>query len=371
MFKAGGDLYSHQKGKYVRAYYNESLSNDDNGYQVNLMFYNNQNEDDYFDEEFITTNSPEEAEKLADKINEKGYEKFMPKNKFAKGGMVKYVDTKYSQDSGGVPHFLRFPNAIGSFAWRFGKYNEGILYNLDEFDKDYYSHLRLKNGEKLFRYSTDKMIDGSKYLIKINLYKGLIYFMSEQNDMNDDKNILFETRGIKFEYIILDKDKVANIFEKYALGGKVDWDKYYELQTLKNEESILERRLMEVVDNQSDGWRIDKAEIESDLEMVREKINELENSYENGGGVNEEEISANRYLEVEELNRKINYLTQQIESDYRNNEIDNYTIRNEKELDRFKQKVEFLMYGRDAYADGGSVDKIKLKDSMSKHPRVL
>jgi hypothetical protein len=203
----------------------------------------------------------------------------------AKGGSVKYVDTKYSQDSGGVPHFLRFPNAIGSFAWRFGKYNEGILYNLDDFDKDYYSHLRLKNGEKLFRYSTDKMIDGSKYLIKINLDKGLIYFMSEQNDINDDKNISFETRGIKSEYILLDKDKFAD-----------------------------------------------------------------------GGGVNEEEISANRYLEVEELNRKINYLTQQIESDYRNNEIDNYTIRNEKELDRFKQKLEFLMYGRDAYADGGSVD---------------
>lgn len=44
--------------KYVRAYYNETISNDDNGYQVNLMFYNNQDDDDYFDEEFITTNSP-------------------------------------------------------------------------------------------------------------------------------------------------------------------------------------------------------------------------------------------------------------------------------------------------------------------------
>jgi hypothetical protein len=84
----GGNLYSHQIGKYVRAYYNETISNDDNGYQVNLMFYNNQDDDDYFDEEFITTNSPEEAEILADKINEEGYEKFMPKNKFAGGGGV-------------------------------------------------------------------------------------------------------------------------------------------------------------------------------------------------------------------------------------------------------------------------------------------
>jgi hypothetical protein len=132
------------------------------------------------------------------------------------------VDTNYTQNSDGVPYFLRFEDAVGSFAWRYFKYNEGILYNLSDFDKDYYSHLRLKNGEKLFRYSTDRMIDGSKYLIKINLLKGLIYFMSEQNDMNDDKNISFETRGIKAEYITLDKDKVDNVFEKYATGGSVD-----------------------------------------------------------------------------------------------------------------------------------------------------
>jgi hypothetical protein len=78
--------------KYVRAYYNESISNEDNGYQVNLMFYNNQGDDDYFDEEFITTNSPEEAEKLAHKINQEGYEKFMPKgNKYSKGGKLDFV----------------------------------------------------------------------------------------------------------------------------------------------------------------------------------------------------------------------------------------------------------------------------------------
>lgn len=63
--------------KYVKAYYNESISNDDNGYQVNLMFYNSKYDEDYFDEEFITTNSPEEAEALAEKINKQGYEGFM------------------------------------------------------------------------------------------------------------------------------------------------------------------------------------------------------------------------------------------------------------------------------------------------------
>jgi hypothetical protein len=75
-------LYSHQIGKYVRAYYNESISSDDYGYQVDIMFYDNNDDDsDYFAEEFTTTKSPEEAEALADKINREGLERYMPFNK--------------------------------------------------------------------------------------------------------------------------------------------------------------------------------------------------------------------------------------------------------------------------------------------------
>jgi hypothetical protein len=64
---------------FVRAYYNESISSEDNGHQVNVMYYRNIDDDDYFDEEFITTNSPEEAEKLAEEISTKGFENFLPK----------------------------------------------------------------------------------------------------------------------------------------------------------------------------------------------------------------------------------------------------------------------------------------------------
>jgi hypothetical protein len=130
---------------------------------------------------------------------------------YKEGGKVEYVDI----NGRNTYYFLRFPEAIGSFAWMYNdKYNEGILYNLDEFDKDYYSHLPLKSGEKLFRYSTERMIDGSKRLIKINLDRGLIYFMSEDNDDNDDKNVKFDTRGIKSQYIVLNKDM-------FAKGGKI------------------------------------------------------------------------------------------------------------------------------------------------------
>lgn len=64
---------------FVKAYYNESISSKDNGHQVNIMFYKNIDDDDYFDEEFITTNSPKEAEKLVEEINNKGFENFLPK----------------------------------------------------------------------------------------------------------------------------------------------------------------------------------------------------------------------------------------------------------------------------------------------------
>ena len=63
----------------VKAYYNDSISNKDNGYQVNLMYYR-ENEVDYFDEEFITTTSPNQAEKLAEQINLNGYNSIKPKN---------------------------------------------------------------------------------------------------------------------------------------------------------------------------------------------------------------------------------------------------------------------------------------------------
>jgi hypothetical protein len=73
--------------------------------------------------------------------------------------------------------------------------------------------------------------------------------------------------------------------------------------------------------------------------------------YAGGGGVD----YPNHYLEVEDLNRKINALTQQIEADYRNDEIDAYTDRNERELEKLIQKREFLMYGKDSYSTGGGV----------------
>jgi hypothetical protein len=141
----------------------------------------------------------------------------------AKGGVTYLGD--YNSDNKNY-YFRIFKDSIGSFGWVFDKkYNEGYLYALNQFDKDYYSHIKLKDGEYLFRYKTSRMVSDAAYLIKINLNKSLLYFMTDA-DSDDDKNPKFDSRGIKAEYIVVEKDKYVN-------GGEVEYiikddsDKYY------------------------------------------------------------------------------------------------------------------------------------------------
>lgn len=123
---------------------------------------------------------------------------------------------KYIMDGDNKSYYYqRYPKAIGSFQWRYEKnFNEGILYPLDDFDKKYYSELKLKNNEHLFRYKTDRMMFGEKYLVKINLDNGLIYFMEEYED---DRNPKFFSRGIKAEYVLVE-------YKSLAKGGSVDFE---------------------------------------------------------------------------------------------------------------------------------------------------
>ena len=100
---------------------------------------------------------------------------------------------------------------LGFIKKALSKYNEGILYGLDEFDRQFYSHLKLKDGEFLFRYRTDKMMKDDKYLIKINVERALIYFMI---NWEDDKNPEFSTKGVKADYILLERGS-------FAKGGEV------------------------------------------------------------------------------------------------------------------------------------------------------
>jgi hypothetical protein len=75
------------------------------------------------------------------------------------------------------------------------------------------------------------------------------------------------------------------LFGIFANGGGID---PYELQDLKRQEYVLEQRLLQVIDGQEDGWRIDVSLIDSELDLVRNEISKIENSkYANGGRTNE------------------------------------------------------------------------------------
>jgi hypothetical protein len=128
---------------------------------------------------------------------------------FADGGQVRVV----KKDEGNY-WYRRTEGAIGSFAWRYDKnYNEGILFPLDKFYSDFYKNVKLKQGEVLFRYETDRMMGRMQPLIKFNLDKSLIYFGVDSDE--DEPN--FETKGIKAEYIVLEE----GYDKKFAKGGEI------------------------------------------------------------------------------------------------------------------------------------------------------
>lgn len=130
----------------------------------------------------------------------------------AKGGVVKYYnkDNKHSISSPSgsiekdildkVKHFTSNAVFVGNFGWKIpqGKLADGYLYELDDYDKNLVKNIKLKEGERVFRYLNRlTAIGGSVPFIKINIDKQLLYWTVE----NDNDEIEFETRGTPFLWI--------------------------------------------------------------------------------------------------------------------------------------------------------------------------
>jgi len=83
-----------------------------------------------------------------------------------------------------------------------GRYVDYELVRLDDWDKEYvFPNVSLKNGEIVARIDSDTCrISDQKPLVKINLDRGLIYFLDHER-MNGDDTPIFETRGIKALWI--------------------------------------------------------------------------------------------------------------------------------------------------------------------------
>lgn len=156
-------------------------------------------------------------ERIADKIS-KGY---------ARGGEVEFTDIyekpKYpyniSRKIWESYKSVEGENSVGSFAHRYkDKYiGDYYLLLLDDYDKKFFSHLKLKPNEMLFRSETDtSKISRSRPLIKVNIANGRIYFLSDENDFDsdvDDKAPKFDRGSADVVYLSLD-----NIINRYNQG---------------------------------------------------------------------------------------------------------------------------------------------------------
>lgn len=98
--------------------------------------------------------------------------------------------------------------------WQGG--GDGYLYELDEHDDYLVRRQNLKEGERIYRYFTRRSaFTGQVPLIKINIDKGLLYFLKEDEEGLD--LIEFETKGIPVRYLnIIPPQK-----EEYAEGGEL------------------------------------------------------------------------------------------------------------------------------------------------------
>lgn len=105
--------------------------------------------------------------------------------------------------NGDVLNALSQNEIVGLMEWK-GAREAMYLGELNSYDRKYASHIKLKNGEMLFRYSTrTAAISGLAMYVKVNVLKKLVYLLTEESTSGTDDPIQFETRGIKLEFIRL------------------------------------------------------------------------------------------------------------------------------------------------------------------------
>lgn len=168
--------------------------------------------------------------------------------KMAKGGKITFYDKETSYKLGRPSSYIQKDviskvttdeeDFAGNFGWESskGKLSEGYLYKLDKSDKDFVSEVKLKDGEKIFRYITyTTAVGGMKPLIKINIDKGLLYFLVDSNK----EDAKFETVGVKALWVNL-------ITEKMAKGGDLYDDMDEDIEFANKKAKALSKSLMEL-----------------------------------------------------------------------------------------------------------------------------
>ena len=88
--------------------------------------------------------------------------------------------------------------------------NTYVMYKLNDKDKKFvarFTGIKLKPSENIFRYETETTkIGGMQPLVKINVDKGLVYFLTPDANKNDE--VAFETKGNKAKFINIPESQV-------------------------------------------------------------------------------------------------------------------------------------------------------------------
>ena len=271
----------------------------------------------------------------------------------AKGGEVTYTDTdNYANrrmGNGGIKIWENYKNinnqkAVGSFSHTYNKRNVGdyYLFLLDDYDRNFYSHIALKPNEMLFRNETERgRISKSLPLIKINIKNGRVYFLSEENDYNsdiDDKNPKFSKASADVNYLSLDDrikkynqglityDELSESVDKtYAKGGKITGAGKSGLDKIKKTSKDNPSQMYKVTDDNysnignfylKNGKFAKKTVSNADYDFAKNKVSlrpksdviykatEIEGKggyFEKGGEINRSKGSSGRYHILSEL----------------------------------------------------------------------
>jgi hypothetical protein len=153
----------------------------------------------------------------------------MKKGMMAKGGIVYFKQGRDAERTGRpqgdiekeilekVKYFTENEELfVGNFGWRtpkpYDKLADGYLYKLEEYDLNLIKDIKIKSGEKVFRYlNRSTAISGSVPFIKINLDKGLLYWTID----NEYDEINFDTKGYPALWVNILSDKMAQ-------GGSIE-----------------------------------------------------------------------------------------------------------------------------------------------------
>lgn len=327
-----GEKYILRRGnpitKYVRAYYNETISNDDNGYQVNLMFYNNQDDNDYFDEEFITTSSPEEAEELADKINEVGHEGFLPKpfiirrvNEYAEGGEAgKTIRDNYDTLVGRIGDEFYFLDSIFI-------HNDGFKgatgTNVMPVSKSYYEYATSEDGI-LERYM-DAMGE-DEWISTLGLNRE--DFEDEDDLIKEIEDGIYQLYSVgqlnPFEEVGSDMEEQMRALPQFSsseeypvfeiIGGGRIFGKETKFDEIYNQELFDKiKEIEEFAKGGQAGKKPLKSKIKNkDPKIVRQYFEDRPYSYAKGGFVSKAELVWKKLSSAEKMNFLIENFTPQI-----------------------------------------------------------